>query len=194
LGDISLGFGYLIDSHARLMLFVVSFVAAWIHLFSIGYMKEDEAGGRFFAGLSIFMFSILGIVIADNLLMTFIFWELVGFSSYMLIAHYFDTEFAAEASKKAFITNRVGDLGFILGIALCLKLFGTLNFTELKATSRLNSSYCRRIFTDVWVSRKVCTISSTCLADRCNGWTDTSIGLYSRCNDGGSRCLFYGES
>lgn len=132
LGNISLGFGYLINENARLMLFVVSFVAAWIHLFSVGYMKEDEARGRFFAGLSIFMFSILGIVVADNLLMTFIFWELVGFSSYMLIAHYFDTEFAAEASKKAFITNRIGDLGFILGIALCLKLYGTLNFVELK--------------------------------------------------------------
>ena len=131
-GSISLGFGYLIDANARLMLFVVSFVAAWIHLFSVGYMKEDPARGRFFAGLSIFMFSILGIVVADNLLMTFIFWELVGFSSYMLIAHYFDKDYAAAASKKAFIVNRVGDLGFILGIAMCLSLYGTLDFVALK--------------------------------------------------------------
>ena len=86
LGDLSLGFGYLLDANARLMLFVVSFVAAWIHLFSVGYMQDDAARGRFFGGLSIFMFSILGIVVADNLLMTFVFWELVGFSSYMLIA------------------------------------------------------------------------------------------------------------
>ena len=135
LGEISLGFGYLIDANARLMLFVVSFVGAWIHLFSIGYMHEDGARGRFFAGLSIFMFSILGIVVADNLLMTFIFWELVGFSSYMLIAHYFDKDFAAAASKKAFITNRLGDLGFILGIALCLHLYGTLDFAALKAAA-----------------------------------------------------------
>ena len=132
LGDISLGFGYLLDANARLMLFVVSFVAAWIHLFSVGYMQEDSARGRFFGGLSIFMFSILGIVVADNLLMTFIFWELVGFSSYMLIAHYFDKDFAAAASKKAFITNRIGDLGFILGIAMCLSLYGTLDFAALK--------------------------------------------------------------
>ena len=131
-GGISLGFGYLIDANARLMLFVVSFVAAWIHLFSVGYMKEDSARGRFFAGLSIFMFSILGIVVADNLLMTFIFWELVGFSSYMLIAHYFDKDYAAAASKKAFIVNRIGDLGFILGIAMCLSLYGTLDFVALK--------------------------------------------------------------
>ena len=131
-GGVSLGFGYLIDANARLMLFVVSFVAAWIHLFSVGYMKEDPARGRFFAGLSIFMFSILGIVVADNLLMTFIFWELVGFSSYMLIAHYFDKDYAAAASKKAFIVNRIGDLGFILGIAMCLSLYGTLDFVALK--------------------------------------------------------------
>ncbi len=135
LGEISLGFGYLIDDNARLMLFVVSFVAAWIHLFSVGYMQDDAARGRFFAGLSIFMFSILGIVVADNLLMTFIFWELVGFSSYMLIAHYFDKDYAAAASKKAFIVNRVGDLGFILGIALCLKEYGTLDFVALKAAA-----------------------------------------------------------
>jgi NADH-quinone oxidoreductase subunit L len=135
LGEISLDFGYLIDANARLMLFVVSFVAAWIHLFSVGYMQDDAARGRFFAGLSIFMFSILGIVVADNLLMTFIFWELVGFSSYMLIAHYFDKDFAAAASKKAFITNRIGDLGFILGIALCLHLYGTLDFVALKAAA-----------------------------------------------------------
>jgi len=132
LGDLSLGFGYLVDANARLMLFVVSFVAAWIHLFSVGYMQDDDARGRFFGGLSIFMFSILGIVVADNLVMTFVFWELVGFSSYMLIAHYFDKDYAAAASKKAFIVNRVGDLGFILGIAMCLALYGTVDFGALK--------------------------------------------------------------
>jgi NADH-quinone oxidoreductase subunit L len=132
LGDLSLGFGYLVDANARLMLFVVSFVAAWIHLFSVGYMQDDDARGRFFGGLSIFMFSILGIVVADNLVMTFVFWELVGFSSYMLIAHYFDKDYAAAASKKAFIVNRVGDLGFILGIAMCLALHGTVDFGALK--------------------------------------------------------------
>ncbi len=135
LGEISLGVGYLVDSHARLMLFVVTFVGALIHLFSVGYMADDSARGRFFAGLSVFMFSILGIVVADNLLMTFVFWELVGFSSYMLIAHYFDRDYAAAASRKAFVVNRVGDLGFILGLAFCLSRFGTLQFEELRALS-----------------------------------------------------------
>ena len=101
--------GFLIDGSARLLLFVVSFVGFLIHVFSLGYMHDDDAKARYFGGLSIFMFSMLGITLADNLIMIFVFWELVGFSSYLLIAHYFSTKEAAEASKKAFIVNRVGD-------------------------------------------------------------------------------------
>ena len=113
------------------MLFVVSFVGFLIHVFSLGYMHDDPARGRYFGGLSIFMFSMLGIVLADNLLMIFIFWELVGFSSYLLINHWFERPSAAAASKKAFIVNRVGDFGFLLGIILCYWLNGTVNLSEL---------------------------------------------------------------
>jgi len=133
LGETALRVGLRLDGHAALMLFVVTFVGAWIHLFSWGYMREDGARGRFFAGLSLFMFAILGIVLADGLLMTFAFWELVGFCSYLLISHYWDTGFAPPAAKKAFIVNRVGDLGFILGIAMCLSTYGTADFGELAA-------------------------------------------------------------
>lgn len=126
-------FGLMIDKNGAAMLFVVSFVAFWIHVFSVGYMDDDKARGRFFTGLSIFMFSILGIILAKNLFMTFIFWELVGFSSYMLIAHYFETDYASMASKKAFIANRVGDLGFLVGIILCYHLYGTTDFAALQA-------------------------------------------------------------
>lgn len=133
LGDFEFKLGFLLDKTAAPMLFTVSFVAFFIHVFSIGYMDDDSARGRFFAGLSIFMFSITGIVLADNLFMTFVFWELVGFSSYMLIAHYFDKDYAAAASKKAFIANRVGDLGFLMGILWCLHQFGTVHFAELEA-------------------------------------------------------------
>lgn len=125
--------GLTIDKTGAAMLFAVTFVAFWIHVFSVGYMDDDKAPGRFFAGLSVFMFSILGIILANNLFMTFIFWELVGFSSYMLIAHYFDTEYATMASKKAFIANRVGDLGFLVGIILCYAQYGTTDFAELSA-------------------------------------------------------------
>ncbi len=126
-----LKFGFLIDAPARLLLFVVSFVGFLIHIFSLGYMADDNAKARYFGGLSIFMFSMLGITLADNLIMIFVFWELVGFSSYLLIAHYFSTEEAAKASRKAFIVNRIGDFGFLIGIVLTYWIFGTVSLAEL---------------------------------------------------------------
>jgi NADH-quinone oxidoreductase subunit L len=108
--------GYFVNAQAKILLFVVTFVGFLIHVFSVGYMNHDADKGRFFGGLSIFMFSMLGIVLADNLFMLYIFWELVGFSSYMLIAHYISLPEARMASKKAFIVNRIGDFGFLIGI------------------------------------------------------------------------------
>jgi NADH-quinone oxidoreductase subunit L len=131
LADWELNFGFLIDAPARLLLFVVSFVGFLIHIFSLGYMSDDSAKSRYFGGLSLFMFSMVGITIADNLIMIFVFWELVGFSSYLLIAHYFTTNEASLASRKAFIVNRVGDFGFLIGIVLTYWSAGTVNIMEL---------------------------------------------------------------
>jgi len=131
LANWELNFGILIDAPARLLLFVVSFVGFLIHIFSLGYMSDDSAKSRYFGGLSLFMFSMIGITIADNLIMIFVFWELVGFSSYLLIAHYFTTNEASLASKKAFIVNRVGDFGFLIGIVLTYWSAGTVNIMEL---------------------------------------------------------------
>jgi len=127
---ISLGIKY--DDLAALMLFIVGVVGFLIHVFSLGYMHDDAARARFFGGMSVFMFSMIGIVLADNLFMIFIFWELVGFSSWLLINHYYHKQSAADASKKAFIVNRVGDFGFLLGIIMCYWANGTVNFTELQ--------------------------------------------------------------
>ncbi len=131
LGDFSFNLGIMLDEISANMLFIVCFVGLMIHIFSVGYMRDDDAKGRFFAGLSFFMFSMTGIVLATNLFMMFVFWELVGFSSYALIAHYASTDAAKEASKKAFIVNRVGDFGFLLGIIFCWTIFGTTDFSEL---------------------------------------------------------------
>lgn len=133
LGALQINLGFLWDHNTATMLFVVAFVGFWIHVFSLGYMHDDEGKARYFGGLSIFMFSMLGIVFADNLFMIFIFWELVGFSSYMLIAHYHKTDEASSACRKAFIVNRVGDLGFVLGILLTFWSLGTANISELQA-------------------------------------------------------------
>jgi len=131
LGSFTVSLGFKFDDLAALMLFVVSVVGFLIHVFSLGYMRDDGARARFFAGLSIFMFSMLGIVLADNLFMIFIFWELVGFSSYLLINHYCEKQSAADASKKAFIVNRVGDFGFLLGIIWTYWTFHTTNLGVL---------------------------------------------------------------
>jgi proton-translocating NADH-quinone oxidoreductase chain L len=133
LGGFRVSFGVRFDDLAALMLFVVSFVGFFIHVFSLGYMRDDPARGRFFAGLSVFMFSMTGIVLADNLFMLFVFWELVGFSSYLLIGHWYERASASDAAKKAFIVNRVGDFGFLLGIIYCYWLHGTVNLGALAA-------------------------------------------------------------
>jgi NADH-quinone oxidoreductase subunit L len=133
IGSFAVSVGVKFDDLAALMLFVVSFVGFFIHVFSLGYMRDDPAKARFFGGLSVFMFSMSGIVLADNLFMLFIFWELVGFSSYLLIGHWYQRQSAADAAKKAYIVNRVGDFGFLLGIVMCYWLNGTVNLGELAA-------------------------------------------------------------
>jgi NADH-quinone oxidoreductase subunit L len=131
LGGFSLSLGIKFDDLAALMLCVVGIVGLCIHVFSLGYMRDDAARARYFGGLSIFMFSMIGIVLADNLFMMFVFWELVGFSSWLLIGHWHEKQSASDAAKKAFIVNRVGDFGFLLGIVMCYWANGTVNLTAL---------------------------------------------------------------
>ncbi len=124
----------LIDKQSRGMMFIVSFVGMLVHIFSLGYMKDDEAKPRFFGALSLFMFSMTGIVLAGNLIMMFIFWELVGLSSYLLIGHWYQKASAAEACKKAFLTNRIGDFGFMIGILLLFGANGgSVNLNDLES-------------------------------------------------------------
>jgi NADH-quinone oxidoreductase subunit L len=131
LGGLTVSFGFNFNDLAALMLVIVALVGLCVHVFSLGYMSHDAAKARYFGGLSIFLFSMNGIVLADNLFMIFIFWELVGFSSWLLINHWHERPAAAAAAKKAFIVNRVGDLGFILGIIYCYWAHRTVNLTDL---------------------------------------------------------------
>lgn len=125
--------GLQLDPLSLLMLLLVTGVGLMIHIFSYGYMAGDPGFARYFAGLSLFTFSMLGIVLANNFVMLFIFWELVGLSSYLLIGFWYERPAAADACKKAFITNRLGDFGFLLGILLVWGLLGTVKFDELQA-------------------------------------------------------------
>lgn len=118
---LDIGIDVLHDKQSAGMMFIVCLIGFLVQLFSLKYMEKDEARPRYFGSLSLFMFSMTGIVLANNLIMMFVFWELVGLSSFLLIGHWFQKASAAEASKKAFLTNRIGDFGFMIGILL---LFG----------------------------------------------------------------------
>ena len=119
------------DPMSRLMLLIVTFIGTLVHVFSLVYMRKDIGFSRYFGALSFFVFSMLGIVLSSNLIMMFIFWELVGVSSYLLISHWFDKPAAADAGKKAFITNRIGDVGFLLGILLVWQQAHTVNIASI---------------------------------------------------------------
>jgi NADH-quinone oxidoreductase subunit L len=143
--------GYYIDSLAAIMFLMVTFIATLIHLFSMGYMHEElepvvadhqvhtEHGhlhrrgryGRFFMFLALFCFSMLNLILADNLFQVFVSWELVGICSYLLIGFYFERQSAANAANKAFITNRVGDAGFVIGLLIVWTYVGSFNFQEI---------------------------------------------------------------
>jgi len=129
---LKLGIGLKVDALTRVMLLVVTGVGTLVHVYSTVYMAEDEGKSRFFGALSLFMFSMLGIVLADNLAMMFIFWELVGVSSFLLIGHWFTKESAAKAANKAFLTNRIGDFGFMSGILLVWSTVGTVEFAGIQ--------------------------------------------------------------
>jgi NADH-quinone oxidoreductase subunit L len=125
-------FGLRLDALSLLMMLMVTGVAGVIHVYSWGYMRGDPGFSRFFACLSFFTFSMLGIVLAGNFIELFIFWELVGVSSYLLIGYWYERPAAAEAGKKAFLTTRLGDFGFLLGILTVWAALGSLNFHELE--------------------------------------------------------------
>ncbi len=120
----------LLNSKASIMMLIVTLISFLVHLFSIGYMAEDQHQARYFGMLGFFTFAMLGLVMSSNLLVTFIFWELVGVSSYRLIAHYQEKETAIKAATKAFLLNKIGDIGFLIGLIILWSWSGTLEITD----------------------------------------------------------------
>jgi len=127
-GDLDIGIKFLIDPLSCLMMLVVTGVGFLIHVYSIGYMSADPGFSRFFSYLNLFCFAMLSLVMGGNFLVMFFGWEGVGLCSYLLIGFWYHKNSAANAGKKAFVVNRIGDFGFLLGIFLIFKLFGTLDF------------------------------------------------------------------
>jgi NADH-quinone oxidoreductase subunit L len=130
-GGLKMEIGFLVDGLTAMMMCVVTFVSLMVHIYTIGYMEKDEGYNRFFAYISLFTFAMLILVMSNNLLQLFFGWEAVGLVSYLLIGFWFNKPSAIFANMKAFLVNRVGDFGFILGIGLIAAFAGTLNYTEI---------------------------------------------------------------
>ena len=129
-GGLKMEIGFLVDGLTAMMMCVVTFVSLMVHIYTIGYMEEDEGYNRFFAYISLFTFSMLMLVMSNNMMKLFFGWEAVGLVSYLLIGFWFNKPTAIFANMKAFLVNRVGDFGFILGIGLIVAYAGTLNYAE----------------------------------------------------------------
>lgn len=132
-GELKMEIGFLVDGLTAMMMCVVTFVSLMVHLYTVGYMEEDAGYNRFFAYISLFTFSMLMLVMSNNMLQLFFGWEAVGLVSYLLIGFWFNKPTAIFANMKAFLVNRVGDFGFILGIGLIVTFAGTLNYVEVFA-------------------------------------------------------------
>src|SRR5580658_7693585 len=132
-GGLTVPVGFLVDPLSITMCMFITFVSAFIHLYSIGYMKDDRDYTKFFIYLNLFVFSMLLLVLADNLLLTFVGWEGVGVCSYWLVSFWFTRESAASAGKKAFIYNRIGDAGFLAAIFLTYQKVGSLEYSTIFA-------------------------------------------------------------
>ena len=137
LPDLQINFGVLSDSVSVLMLLVVSLISLLVHIFSIEYMKGDKRFSRYYAYLGLFTFSMNGIVLSNNLFFTFIFWELVGVSSFLLIGFWYEKNSAGDAAKKAFLVNRIGDIGMFLGIMLIFLSCNSFSYKEITSVALL---------------------------------------------------------
>jgi len=132
-GDVTIQLGLSIDRLTAVMLLLVTTVSSLVHVYTIGYMQGEKGYARFFAYIALFTFSMLMLVMADNFLQLFVFWEAVGLCSYLLIGHWYERKSACDAATKAFVVNRVGDFGFLLGLLLVLASFGTLDYQQVFA-------------------------------------------------------------
>ena len=132
-GDLTIRLGFYVDQLTAAMLLLVTIVSGLVHVYTIGYMHGEPGYARFFANIALFTFSMLMLVMSDNFVQLFVFWEAVGLCSYLLIGHWYDRHSARAAATKAFIVNRVGDFGFLLGILLVFVVFGTLQYQPVFA-------------------------------------------------------------
>ncbi len=161
-GDLEIQFGFQVDQLSGIMILVITGVGSLIHLYSIGYMHGDDSIWRYFAYLNLFMCSMLLLVLGDNLVVLFVGWEGVGLCSYLLIGYYYKDLANSDAGNKAFITNRIGDFGFLLGMFAIFSVAGTLGFSELNAKFNGDQLVVGGPF-EGWSLHSVLTFAGICL-------------------------------
>ena len=199
--DLDIGFGFLVDNLTCVMLLAVSFVSLMVHIYTIGYMAADDGYCRFFVYISFFTFAMLALVSANNFMQLFLGWEAVGLASYLLIGFWFTRESAIRANLKAFLVNRVGDFGFLIGIGLALAWCGSLDYAEVFAAARENAdarlavsdsvswhlptAVCLALF--LGAMGKSAQFPLQCLAARFDGRPDSDFGFDSRGDNGDGR-------
>ena len=157
-GSLHIDFAFQLDQLTLIMLLVITGVGFLIHIYSVGYMSHEEGYWRYFAYLNLFLFFMTVLVLAENYLLMFVGWEGVGLASYLLIGFYYDKKSAADAGKKAFVVNRIGDFGFLLGMFLLLAQFGSLSFGSIGATLAANPGVQGGIYTAI----ALCLVVGAC--------------------------------
>ena len=204
-GNTSFEVGFLIDRLTVMMMLVVTFVSLMVHIYTIGYMEEDPGYQRFFSYISLFTFSMLMLVMANNFMQLFFGWEAVGLVSYLLIGFWYTRPTAIYANLKAFLVNRVGDFGFLLGIGLVLMVFGTLDYAAVFANAHryandmapipgmsvgLLTAICILLF--IGAMGKIGAVSPACMAARFDGRPDPDLRADPRRDHGDRRYLHGG--
>jgi NADH-quinone oxidoreductase subunit L len=162
-GDVTIALGLSIDRLTSVMLLLVTTVSSLVHVYTIGYMHGEKGYARFFAYIALFTFSMLMLVMADNFLQLFVFWEAVGLCSYLLIGHWYEKKSACDAATKAFVVNRVGDFGFLLGLLLVLASFGTLDYHQVFAQAAAYTTDTVNLLRPFGGEWRVSTLTLICL-------------------------------
>ncbi|MCZ6780519.1 MAG: NADH-quinone oxidoreductase subunit L, partial [Nitrospirae bacterium] len=162
-GDLRVTLGLSIDRLTAAMLVLVTTVSSLVHVYTIGYMRGERGYARFFAYIALFTFSMLMLVMADNFLQLFVFWEAVGLCSYLLIAHWYERDSARKAATKAFVVNRIGDFGFLLGLLLVWVSFGSLEYEHVFAQAAKLSGDTINLLGPIGGAWEVSTLTLICL-------------------------------
>ena len=189
-GTLHVDFSFVLDQLSLVMLLVITGVGFLIHIYSVGYMGDEEGYARYFSFLNLFLFFMTVLVLAGNALLMFVGWEGVGLASYLLIGFYFKKDSAANAGKKAFIVNRIGDFGFLIGMFLLLANFGTLTFSEIATKLGQDPGMARRrghgdcAVPAAGRDGQERAVAALYLAAGCDGRPDAGFGADSRGDDG----------